>query len=165
MGEERTINVFHADRSAHIFMKYWHKFLKGTGISVLGSANNAKDMMAGLANLKPDLLLTAHLLCDEEAGTFLPKIKEKFPTLKILMLTMAYDKYHLLKYRQYLDGMMGKCDEISELIAAIRTIVMEDKIYYSFDIRIDGESINKLPKNYAKKRMDLFDSIDYESES
>ena len=163
MIEQRVITVFHADR-ATLFRTAVKQFLKKSGIIAVGGANNSREMMQGLSQLTPDLLLTSHKLEDSEADVFLPIVKTKFPSLPILMLTMAYDKYHILKYRNSLDGMMAKWDEVAELICAIFTIVIEGKSYYSFDIYIDGQRLMGW-KKLARIRKDFFDSLNYQSEA
>lgn len=48
-------------------------------------------MLEGIEATKPHLLLVFHNLNDEVADVFQPLVKEKFPILKIIILTILAD--------------------------------------------------------------------------
>lgn len=128
-----SIQIFHADRH-QLFRDGLRTGLKNYPVEIVGEADNVRDMMNGLAVSKPDLLIVSHLLCDGEATEYLPKVKKKFPDLKILMLTMMCGQEAVLRYFDWLEGMIGKWVESDEIWNAIITIVKEKKLYFNLSI-------------------------------
>jgi len=129
MRERKVIQIFHAERHS-LFRSGVKKSLKGFEIEVIGEADGAKEIIERLVEVKQDLLLTSHKLYDEEADVFLPKVKEKFPDLKIMMLTIVSGKDYLVNYINYLNGMLTKRAKKKELIKAIRLVVNGDLYFH-----------------------------------
>lgn len=143
LKERKILKVFHADRH-RLFRDNFKNVIKDHPFIIIGEADNTKDMLSGLAAHKPDLLITAHLLIDAEATDFLPIIKEKFPDLKILMITMLAQRYYLRRCLGLLDGMISKGSEKENVLKAINAVV-NDRLYFVLP-EISNPFINKNSK-------------------
>jgi two-component system, NarL family, response regulator DegU len=126
---KQPLTVFIADRYDH-FREDLKKILSRKSIEVIVETDTAEDILDLLETKHPNLVITAHRLNDESADYFLPIIKERFPEIKILLLTLNCNKKTLLKYVQYLDGMLCKMAHKDELLDAIMEIVNHDKLYF-----------------------------------
>jgi len=129
MLQNQPVKVFLADRYPH-FRDNLKSAFKKKEIEVSGEADTAEHLIQQLESNKPDLLITAHRLLDESADSFLPIIKEKYPDIKILLLTLNCHKKVFLKYVDYLDGMLCKMARKQELLDAITDIAKKDKLYF-----------------------------------
>ena len=129
MLQNQPIKIFLADRYPH-FRDNIKSVFRKKEIEVSGEADTAEDLIQQLKSNKPDLLITAHRLLDESADSFLPLIKEKYPDIKILLLTLNCHKKVFLKYIDYLDGMLCKMARKEELLEAITDIAKKDKLYF-----------------------------------
>lgn len=123
------VTVFIADRYNH-FRESLAKTVRRKSIEVLGESDNAEDMLDTFEVNRPQLLITAHRLNDESADYFLPLIKEKYPDIKILLLTLNCHKEVFIRYVEYLDGMICKLAHKEEVIEAILEIAQQDKLYF-----------------------------------
>jgi DNA-binding NarL/FixJ family response regulator len=129
MSQNQPVKVFLADRYPH-FRENIKSAFKKKEIEVSGEADTAEHLIRQLELNKPDILITAHRLLDESADSFLPIIKEKYPDVKILLLTLNCHKKVFLKYVDYLDGMLCKMARKQELLDAIIDIAKKDKLYF-----------------------------------
>jgi len=119
-------------------------------LDVVGTAENVKNTLSKLDKCKVDLLITDYNLPDEDGLSLVRKTKEKYPDIKIIVLSM-HDEQHLVReiIKEGIDGYILKKDSHKELINAIRAI-QYDKIYLSSEINAmlvndtDGESKQKL---------------------
>ncbi len=119
-------------------------------LDVVGTAENVKNTLLKLDKCKVDLLITDYNLPDEDGLSLVRKTKEKYPDIKIIVLSM-HDEQHLVReiIKEGIDGYILKKDSHKELINAIRAI-QYDKIYLSSEINAmlvndaDGKSKQKL---------------------
>jgi|SRR4051794_3612295 DNA-binding NarL/FixJ family response regulator len=144
MGQAETTTVFLADRYDH-FRDNLKTIFRRKNIEVIGEADAAEDLLEQLQKLKPQLLIVAHRLVDQSADEFLPAIKNRFPDLKILLLTLNCHKRILRRYIDYLDGMLCKLSHKEDLLEAIQEITQKDKLY--FRINRDAEEIRDQRQN------------------
>lgn len=128
MPQNEPIKVFIADRYSH-FRENLRNILKKKSIEVTGETETTEDLFDQLESKKTDLLITAHRLNDGNAGYFLPLVKERFPHVRILMLTLNCNKKVFLEFAEYLDGMLCKLSHKDDLLQAIHEIVLKDKLY------------------------------------
>ncbi len=128
MPQPEPIKVFIADRYPH-FRENLRSVFKRKDIDVAGETETLVDLLEQLEQVKVDLLITAHRLNDKSAEYFLPVIKEQFPDVKILMLTLNCSKKVFLEFAEYLDGMLCKLSHKADLLEAINEIVVKDKLY------------------------------------
>ena len=140
------VTVFIADRYNH-FRENLAKAVRRKSIEVQGESDNAEDMLDTFEVNRPQLLITAHRLNDESADYFLPLIKEKYPDIKILLLTLNCHKEVFIRYVEYLDGMICKLAHKEEVIEAILEIVQHDKLYFrlnKYEADLKDQRQNKL---------------------
>jgi DNA-binding NarL/FixJ family response regulator len=136
--KRKTIKIFLADRHPQ-FLEGFTKIFRYKPIEILGQAKTREDLFDGLQSLRPDLLITAHRLLDEEADNFLPAVKEKFPGVKILLFTMNCHKEVLLHHIQHLDGMICKSAHRKDVWKAISEITRNNAQFF----HIDGHRYHK----------------------
>ena len=132
-----TLTVLIADRYSH-FRENLRKALNKKSIEVISEADTAEDLLDNLEGKRPSLIITAHRLNDENADYFLPIIKERYPDVKILLLTLNCSKKVFLKYVQYLDGMLCKLAHKDDVLDAVLEIVNHDKLYFRIN-KYEGE--------------------------
>ena len=104
------------------------------GVEVVGSATTYKGTLEKLTRITPDLLITDYNLPDGDGLSLVRMVKRKYPTIKILVLSM-HDEAHLVQeiLKEGVNGYLLKKDSQNELISAIQA-VKEDKIYLSSDV-------------------------------
>ena len=132
MPQTPTIKVFLADRHP-LFRENMRNSLRRRNIEISGEADTAEDLIDQLEVNQTDLLITAHILHDNGADYFLPLIKDRFPHVKILLLTLNCNKKVFLKYVNYLDGMLCKLSPKEEVMEAVFEITHKNKLYFRLD--------------------------------
>ena len=136
MSQNQPIRIFLADRYP-LFRENIRKAFRKKEVEISGEADTAEDLLDGLQLHDTDLLITAHRLHDESADYFLPLIKEKYPHIKILLLTLNCHKKVFLKYVDYLDGMLCKLARKEEVVEAVFEIAKKNKLYFRIDKSMD----------------------------
>lgn len=103
-------------------------------LEVIGSATSAKEAFEKLTRATPDLLITDYNLPDEDGLAIVNKVKRKYPSIKIIVLSM-HEEAHLVQeiLKAGIDGYVLKKDSQNELISAVRA-AKNDKIYLSSDV-------------------------------
>jgi DNA-binding NarL/FixJ family response regulator len=144
MRQPEPIKIVIADRYPH-FRDNLKSVFKKKNIEVSGETETVGDLFDQLELKKVDLLITAHRLNDGSADYFLPRIKERFPDVKILMLTLNCSKKVFLDFVDYLDGMLCKMSHKDDLLQAIQEIAIKDKLY--FRINKQAEEIRDQRQN------------------
>ena len=144
MAQTESVKVFLADRYGH-FRDNLKSIFKKKDIEVIGEADAAEDLLDQLERNRPQLLIVAHRLLDQNADEFLPVIKERFPDVKILLLTLNCHKRVLLRSIDFLDGMLCKLSRKEILLEAIYEITQKNKLY--FRINKDAEEIRDQRQN------------------
>jgi DNA-binding NarL/FixJ family response regulator len=144
MAQTEPTKIFLADRYGH-FRDNLKSIFKKKEIEVVGEADAAEDLLDQLERIKPQLLIVAHRLLDQNADQFLPVIKNRFPDVKILLLTLNCHKRVLLRYIDYLDGMLCKLSRKEDLLEAIHEITQKNKLYIR--INKDAEEIRDQRQN------------------
>lgn len=134
---KQPLTVLIADRYSH-FRENLKKVLGKKTIEVINEADTAEDLLDHLEIRRPNLIITAHRLNDESADYFLPIIKERYPDVKILLLTLNCNKKVFIKYVHYLDGMLCKLAHKDDLLDAVLEIVNHDKLYFRIN-KYEGE--------------------------
>lgn len=118
---------------------------KEKNIEVVAEANNGRQALEKLAEVTADLVIT-DINMPEMSGTELTKrIKESYPRVKVLVLTMYNDReiIHEIVMTEA-EGYILKNSDKKELINAINRIT-DHGTYYS------NEVISIMTENYVKK--------------
>ena len=132
MPQLQPVKVFLADRHPH-FRENMRNVFRKKDIEITGESDTAEDLIDQLGVHETDLLITAHTLHDQGADYFLPQIKEKFPNIKVLMLTLNCNKNVFLRYVNFLDGMLCKMAGKEEVLEAVFEITRKNKLYFRVD--------------------------------
>ncbi|MEP3575096.1 MAG: response regulator transcription factor [Ekhidna sp.] len=101
---------------------------------VIGTAGSVQETLDSLTRKSPDLLITDYNLPDDDGLTLVRRVKQKYPSVKIIVLSM-HDEAHLIKeiLKEGVDGYILKKDSHEELINAVRA-VKNGKVYLSSDV-------------------------------
>ncbi|MBW0431998.1 response regulator transcription factor [Leptospira yasudae] len=96
----------------------------------VGSASSLKEAVRRMSFSKVDLLISDISLQEENGIQELETIKNKFPDLKILFLTMHRDWSYLQKaFALGADGYILKNESMSVVISAVKTILNGGKVF------------------------------------
>ena len=115
-------------------------------IEVVGEAERGSVLMTVLASQTPDIVLLDIAMPQDSGIDLLPTIKERFPAIKCIMLTMHEDvQYVLRSLKQGADGYLLKEADEEELKAAIREVhaghkYFKNKISDLIVANLSGES-------------------------
>lgn len=103
-------------------------------LEVVGSAGSVRETLDLLTQKNVDLLITDYNLPDDDGLTLVRRVKQKYPTIKIIVLSM-HDEAHLIKeiLKEGINGYILKKDSHEELVSAVRA-VKNDKVYLSSDV-------------------------------
>ncbi|WP_370088759.1 response regulator [Ekhidna sp.] len=103
-------------------------------LEVVGSAGSVKETLDSLTQKTIDLLITDYNLPDDDGLTLVRRVKQKYPDIKIIVLSM-HDEAHLIKeiLKEGVDGYILKKDSHEELVSAVRA-VGNGKVYLSSDV-------------------------------
>ncbi|MGB3777715.1 MAG: response regulator transcription factor [Tunicatimonas sp.] len=105
--------------------------LQATGeVKVVGEASHGAVLLTVLAAQTPDIVLLDISMPPDTGIDLLPIIKERFPAVKCIMLTMHADvQYVLRSLRQGADGYLLKDADEEELKTAIREVYAGKKYF------------------------------------
>ena len=105
--------------------------LQATGeMEVVGEASHGAVLLTVLAAQTPDIILLDISMPPDSGIDLLPVIKERFPAVKCIMLTMHADvQYVLRSLRQEADGYLLKDADEEELKTAIREVYAGNKYF------------------------------------
>jgi len=90
---------------------------------ILFVENNAKTVLNKIEKNVPDIVITDISMPEMNGIEFIKLLKQKIPTIKILVVSMFQD----LKSHEDIDGYLLKSTHIEELIRTIKEIVLENK--------------------------------------
>lgn len=109
-------------------------------MQVIGVAENGREVMEQLAKILPDIILMDIRMPEFDGVQCTKAVKEKFPTVKIIILTTFDDDeyvFYALKYGA--SGYLLKGCSVQELTAAIQTVMNGGSI-------LNQGAINKVVK-------------------
>lgn len=103
-------------------------------LEVVGSATSLQETYDKLTRITPDILITDYNLPDGDGLSLIRKVKRKYPSIKIIVLSM-HDEAHLVQevLKEGISGYLLKKDSHSELINAIKAAA-QGQVYLSSDI-------------------------------
>lgn len=103
-------------------------------LDVIGSAGTVRETLDDLTQKNVDLLITDYNLPDDDGLTLVRRVKQKYPEIKIIVLSM-HDEGHLIKeiLKEGINGYILKKDSHEELVNAVRA-VKNNKVYLSSDV-------------------------------
>ncbi|MCR9248781.1 MAG: response regulator transcription factor [bacterium] len=128
------MRIFLTDDHAILLDGLVNLLSKEDSFEVVGTAGTVQEATDQLTRLKVDLLITDYNLPDGDGLSLVQKVKRKYPTIKVIVLSM-HDEAHLVKeiLKEGVDGYILKKDSHEELINAVNA-VKNGKIYLSNEI-------------------------------
>jgi DNA-binding NarL/FixJ family response regulator len=101
------------------------------GCNVVLTASNGEELLVGLGRVQADMVLLDLNMRGGHGLAFLPKIREAFPALKVIIFTM-YDQSKFIKeaFRQGAEGYILKDSSFSDLVKGIQQ-VFEGNVFLS----------------------------------
>lgn len=94
--------------------------------SILFAENNARSALERLKECVPDIIISDISMPDMNGIEFIKIVKEEYPDVKILVLSM----FENLQTFENMDGYLLKETDKEELVKAIHTIVLENNKYF-----------------------------------
>lgn len=138
------------------------------GIDVAGEAENGKEALSKLKNTTIDLVVMDINMPEMDGVTATKAIKENFPDVKVLALTMSNDELHIRQMIQAgASGYIMKSAGRSDLNDAILTI-MEGRHYFSDEatqsimmdlVRGKGKSSTPEPIHITDRELEILELI------
>ena len=122
----------------------------GDEVEVLGTANCGKEAIEKTELLKPDIVLMDIEMKDLDGMEAMRKIKENFPDIAFIMLTMHSDEEYILEaIKAGAKGYMLKDSSYSKVLEAIRA-VSQGKVF--FDSNSSYKAIKNLQHQYENMK-------------
>jgi len=121
-------------------------------ISIIAHAKDGREVMEQLKNQTPDIILMDITMGDAGGIETTQLVKEQYPSIKVLVLSMHAEKEYILKMVETgAAGYLMKDTGKSELITAIRTVA-EGNSYYSQSV--SSVILQQLtnPKKFKKEK-------------
>jgi len=104
------------------------------GIDIIAEAENGKQLLEKLADAKPDIVMMDISMPEINGMDALEIVKEKFPEVRVIMLSMHDDKEYIVSViRSGAEGYLLKDISGEEMIAAIQK-VHEGGKYFSGEV-------------------------------
>jgi two-component system response regulator NreC len=101
------------------------------GFKVVGQAGDGEAMLVKLKNTKCDCVVMDLSMPNMDGITALKAVRQKYPKIKVLVLTMQRDEEHLKHAMSNgAKGYVLKDDAYEQLVLALKTILL-DKIFIS----------------------------------
>jgi DNA-binding NarL/FixJ family response regulator len=102
-----------------------------SNIEIIGEANNGKQVLEKLEELSPDIILMDIGMPELNGIETANMVSEKYPTIKIIALTMYDDNNHVVKMlKAGAKGYVLKNTSRQELLQAIQTVAIGG-VHYS----------------------------------
>src|SRR5437879_926814 len=120
----RIIKAVHADD--HELVRNAIKMLFNSNaphIQITAGVSSFQELFEALDQQQFDLLLLDGQIIGGSTSEFLPKIRKKYPGLKILLLWLYADEHSLTSWIHLLDGHIHLNVNIKEVINAIEIIM------------------------------------------
>ncbi len=89
-GFRPPINTFLAHPDAGVRLAIGDE-IAGTGITVIGEADNGADALAGILDLAPDVALVAFDLSDPDGAEICATLRDELPVCRVLLLSTRDD--------------------------------------------------------------------------
>lgn len=154
------INVFIAD-DHYIVRKGLKQILSSEDdICVTGEAANAKEIIENIENAKWDILILDIALPGKNGLDMLINIRNKYPSSKILVLSMYNDEEIVMRaFRTGANGYLNKESAPEELITAIRQII-KGKKYIGANMNLEFDSFydngEQLYRQLSERELQVF---------
>lgn len=128
------MNILIAD-DHHLILEGLGNILRELRNARVYEAKNKMHLMHHLREDRIDILFQDILFGNHDARNFLMEIKDKFPDLKIIIIS-SISELEVIEslLKQGVNGYLLKSDDLKQILEAI-DVVMENEIYISSDIQ------------------------------
>ncbi|AEV97239.1 hypothetical protein A4D02_17260 [Niastella koreensis] len=124
-----NISLAIADDHRAVRQAFRNAFSRFGFLSVAFEAENGKDLIAELSRQQPDVVLLDIKMPEVNGIEALKIIHEKFPTVKILILTAYFDEVYVAECLQYgINGYLTKNMDILDIVNAIK-MAFNNEVY------------------------------------
>lgn len=126
-------------------------FLEEDEISVVAEAKNGIDALEKLEGIEVDVVVSDIMMPEMDGIELTKQIKQKYPSINILALTMMNESYNIKKMlgAGALGYLLKDCTQ-DELIQAIKTVAQGKNFYSSEVTQIIMEGFGSKPKEKAR---------------
>ncbi len=118
---------------------------------VLAVVNNAKEALKTLETNMPDVLITDVSMPEMNGVEFVKKVNEKFPNLKILVISV----FKQIQAFGGIHGYLQKDTSYDELILAIKTIVIKGEPYFYKGYKKENKALEFNTTILSKREKDI----------
>jgi DNA-binding NarL/FixJ family response regulator len=119
---ENLITIALADDHRAVRQAFRDAFSHYSFLSILFEADNGQDLLSGLVDRQPDIVLLDIKMPEINGVKALKAIHERFPNVKVLILSAFFDEVYVAECLQYgINGYLTKSMDIQEIIRAIQT--------------------------------------------
>ncbi len=133
-SEKETYNVLLVDDHQMFLDGLEFILSKEPDLSVIAEANNGKNALPLVKNMQVDLVITDINMPEMDGITLTKHIKQEYPHIKVLVLSMHNEKSIISQIMQSeADGYVLKNCRKQELLLAIRT-VLDNGTYYCKEV-------------------------------
>ncbi len=161
--KEKKIAIIHCDD--HSLFRYGVRtaLLKYTDIEIIGESGNGMELLKLLETKVPDILILNIQMPVMDGIVTLPKIREKYPELRVIVLSMHNSQEVITKMMQLgANSYLTKNTEGEVIYRAIKC-VYEFDYYYSESIEQAylGSSLefDRIGRKYSEKELKLIELI------
>ncbi len=151
---DMTINIFIVDDHPIILEGLQMIIGKKSDYHVCGCASTIEETFRKITTQKPDVLIADITLKDESGLQVIEKVKQLYPKIKILMITMHDESYFVKKSLQLgAHGYILKSESTRYLLEAIEVILSNNRFLSPnvekklFNQMLESDSQNTLTTN------------------
>ena len=146
---------------------------KATEIKIVGYAEDGESALEKIEAIKPDVILLDINLPGIDGLTVADKISNKFPQVKVIMLSSYEDNSYVIKAMESsAKGYLLKSVSSKELEWAIKLVhqgysAFKSELLETLTLEPDSQLATELnaPKNFPERRNDIYNNIPVESVS
>lgn len=128
---------------------------KHDDIEILSVLDNASEALTFLKSDTPDLLITDISMPEMNGLEFVKIVKQQYPNLKILVVSM----FQQIQSFTGIDGYLLKETGFDELIKAIYQIVIENEPYFYSDYKASNEELEFNKKIITRREKEVIQLI------
>ncbi|MFK7748780.1 MAG: response regulator [Kordia sp.] len=128
---------------------------KQNDMEILQVLDNATDALTFLKSNTPDLLITDISMPEMNGLEFVKIVKQQYPNLKILVVSM----FQQIQSFQGIDGYLLKETGFDELIKAIHQIIVDGKPYFYNDYKASNDELDFNKKIITRREKEIIQLI------
>ena len=114
-------------------------------IRVVGEATSGSDLEAGLSPVPDVLILDVHMP-DFKAERDIPRLRERYPAMKIVIVTASHDGRLVQRLMESVDGYLLKSDDMDVYTRVVREVCSSRKSFsqQALDLALNAPRLPEL---------------------